>query len=142
MIEPKVRTFEHDAYIGELHGSIMDEYQKILNCILENGGATVSRETTELITFGEGYQVSYKDGERIIGTIEASSIKQYVEDHVTAIEEGRFFGFWIHKGELYADICTHKASITEAVEMATTHEQIAIWDWSVFDEITIADITP
>tara|TARA_R110000765_G_scaffold196218_2_gene301877 strand:+ start:1287 stop:1655 length:369 start_codon:yes stop_codon:yes gene_type:complete len=122
----------------------MDEYQKILNCILENGGATVLRETTELITFDAGYQVSYKDGERIIGstTFTSCNIEQYIEDNVTAIEEGRYFGFWIHKGELYADICTHKATITEAVEMATTHEQIAIWDWSVFDEITIADITP
>ena len=136
----RAKTFQRTAYIGACPPKYMSAHtdsQTILNMLLENGGATVARTSRKPVSFPSGFQVAYKGAEKIIGTITPASISDYMDSHKQAIKEGKFFGFWINDGSLYADISTHIEDQNEAVVMGREHEQIALWNWATFEELKI-----
>lgn len=111
----------------------MDKRQ--LKSIIANGGATLNRNG-EAVNFDEGYQVSKKDCYKI-PVERVNLICKKVNSLLTAVDRGEYVGLWIDGGMMYVDISINVRKREKAERIGRSLAQIAIYDWSTGDCITL-----
>lgn len=107
--------------------------------ILNNGGATISLQTTEYNPT-DGYIVG------IYGTEEKTDQKIFVSGHVREFiaehydqlhQKGNYLGGWLSKGYVYLDVSKKFRVLSEAAVFSEENKQEALWGASEGKEIYV-----
>jgi len=118
----------------------------VFNSIQETGGATYNLNTSELNP-NTGYIVALVGFERIIERkpITFSGFQDvllpYLDRKVWDTIGGRediYLGFWIEQGKLYIDLVERIEDRADAIKEGFKRGQLAIWDASAKEVITIS----
>lgn len=110
-----------------------------LETILLNGGGNYSNG--ELIEYNNGYMVSIKDIVKInleaVSTLNVLKVVDNIIDTFNIQDTDAIYGFWIDNGSLYIDMSLNIFNLDDAVQVANSTNQIAIWDCNLNESITL-----
>lgn len=109
------------------------------------GGFTIAPTTCSKVT--TGYAVStHPEHEKIINRrVTALDLHHYVSTARDALAlPGRVFGGWRDPdtGSIYLDVSVVTPSLSEALELADRHRQLAIYDFATGESIPVAAPLP
>ena len=117
------------------------QIENLLDLIIVNQGGTFNSDKS-LFVAPHGYQVAMKGYEKPIEpTVQAlNNYFNSLKELEVAKEDKIFFGFWLDSqdGVLYADLSVYIKDVNRALEFGLQEDQKAIWDWSNFAEIRLA----
>lgn len=115
-----------------------DLIEDIVSKTLKNGGTTTSILTGEMNP-KTGFMCSLKDCAIInIAQFNTSSIEEIIRDNKKLLlEENIYLGTWVNEGMIYIDISENITNIEEARAVGITRKQLAIFDCSKKEVITL-----
>lgn len=112
---------------------------KALEKLQETGGFTLNLETGKFVTEGFAVSVNPESTRIVPGMVDTITLAQYGNDHRGAWREGKVFGAWLdtETGLTYFDVVTIVDSREEALALARSHGEIAVFDIAGAREIRI-----
>lgn len=115
-----------------------DLIKDIVSKTLENGGTTTSILTGEMNPVS-GFMCSLKDCAIIdIEQFNTSSIEEIIKDNNSLLlQENVYLGTWVNEGMVYIDISENITNIKEAIAVGIVRNQLAIFDCSRKEVITL-----
>ena len=111
--------------------------QNIVDHIIDNGGITYNLRNQSMVT--TGYAVSArKDLEQVIPleSFTVGALESYIvrNNEILAVENN-MLGAWMSEGMVYLDVTTVVSDESEAVRIAKSANQLAIFNLETFEEI-------
>ena len=110
-----------------------------LEKILLNGGGNYSNG--ELIDYNNGYMVSIRDIVKInLDAVSTLNVLKVIDNIINTFdikETDAVYGFWIDSGSMYIDISINIFNLKDAVQVAKSTSQLAIWDCNLNESITL-----
>lgn len=115
-----------------------DLIEDIVRKTLENGGTTTSILTGEMNP-ASGFMCSLKDCTIInITQFNTSSIEEIMRNNKELLsQENIYLGTWVNEGMVYIDISENIINIEEAIAVGIVRKQLAIFDCSRKEVITL-----
>ena len=116
-----------------------------LETILLNGGGNYqhgkSDYSSKLIEYNNGYMVSIKDIVKInleaVSTLNVLKVVHNIIDTFNIEDTDAVYGFWIDSGSMYIDMSLNVFNLEDAMQVAKSTNQIAIWDCNLNESIIL-----
>ena len=116
-----------------------------LETILLNGGgnyqAKCDYSNGKLIEYNSGYMVSIKDIVKInlkaVSTLNVLKVVDNIIDTFNIEDTDTVYGFWVDNGSLYIDMSLNIFNLEDAMQVARSTHQLAIWDCNLNESITL-----
>lgn len=116
----------------------MSNLREFIQATKQNNGATFNLNTGELNP-GSGYFIGLKGGSVSKNRKDNSDlIQQFVlKNSFQLSDKDNFLGSWVEDGEIYLDVVVRVTELKEAIKIGLKNEQIAIYDASKKEVITL-----
>lgn len=95
--------------------------------IIENGGATLTRELEEAQDT-KRYVVSIYGKEQVFNLNQLEELEKAILSYAKDIKKGYYIGLWINDNKIYLDVSTSFDRKNQAMEFGINNKQIAIFD--------------
>lgn len=109
---------------------------------LEDGGVTLDVTNKCMISFDDGYQVSFADSEKQLKNIDIQKdedVQKVMDEIQNRFESAKtpYTGLWVDEGIVYVDNSEWIRDEETAIEIGKDENQLAIWDWKNGDSIRL-----
>lgn len=111
---------------------------KIIEAIFEGKGGSFNPIT--LMTPTTGFMVGGVSWTLLVTpeNFETFMVENYVKAHLELLVNENFFvGWWTHKGQIYLDISERTNTLQEAVFLADSRKEKAIWHLDTSQEVLL-----
>ena len=89
----------------------------------------------------KGYMVALQGHERVISTVEFTSIEvvKYLEEHSKLLMENPnlYLGTWVNEGKVYLDLSENVQNLDIALQRGREREPLAIFNIETFEEVAV-----